>query len=235
MKFRKSATIKIFLEDGTAEGLRIVEKSLWTGKGLVFPRNLYSSVQVREEFNGPGVYVLTGPDPTTPGGAIVYIGQTEVVRDRLSQHFKNKDFWTSAVLFVNKDANLNNAHFRFLESRLVQLALKTKRAKVENGNQPVAPKLSESEVADAESFLDDMLVIYPLVGVDAFEDSEMSITEMGNSNLRATLRLELIGRGVSAYGQLISSGLLVESGSQVRHETQPSFEGSYVALRNSLI
>ena len=38
--FSKPFSIRIFLPDGTADGVRIIEKSNWTGVGLVVPRSL---------------------------------------------------------------------------------------------------------------------------------------------------------------------------------------------------
>ena len=52
---------------------------------------------------------------------------------------------------------------------MVSLGHDAKRVEVENGNAPQLPALSEAETADTEGFLDDMLLIYPVVGVDAFE------------------------------------------------------------------
>ena len=51
----KGTSIKIFLVDGTPEGLRLIEKSLWTGIGIVCSRNQYPSVRKRDEFSRPGI------------------------------------------------------------------------------------------------------------------------------------------------------------------------------------
>jgi hypothetical protein len=47
---------------------------------------------------------------------------------------------------------------------LLKLAASAKRAELDNGNVPALPPLSEPEVADAEAFLTDMRVIFPLLG-----------------------------------------------------------------------
>jgi hypothetical protein len=231
----KGTSIKIFLVDGTPEGLRLIEKSLWTGIGLVCSRNQYPAVRKRDEFGRPGIYVLTGPDPAVPGGNIVYIGQAEVARQRLDQHSAGKDFWTHLVLFTNKDANLNNAHFRYLEARLVQRANEAKRANRANGNQPSAPQLSEAEVADAEAFLSDMLVIYPLVGIDAFELVASADVTVPSVTSVSSERFIMTGRGASATGVVSSDGFLVQKGSTAVGKAVPSFDGGYLALRNELI
>ena len=44
-------------------------------------------------------------------------------RPRLEQHYREKDFWTSLIVFTAKDKlHLNKAHVQYLESRLVSLA-----------------------------------------------------------------------------------------------------------------
>ena len=54
-------SIRMFLPDGDPDGLRLVEKSNWTGVGVVFSRSIYKDVAQRGEFDKPGVYVLVGP------------------------------------------------------------------------------------------------------------------------------------------------------------------------------
>ena len=61
----------------------------------------------RDEVRKPGVYILSGIDPDT-GKARAYVGEAEVIRDRLKQH-KAKDFWVQAILIVSKDENLSVA------------------------------------------------------------------------------------------------------------------------------
>ena len=54
-------SVRIFMPTGEPEGLRIIEKSNWTGQGLFFPRSIYSHVRDREELTRTGVYVLWNP------------------------------------------------------------------------------------------------------------------------------------------------------------------------------
>jgi hypothetical protein len=231
----KGTSIRIFLVDGTPDGLRLIEKSLWTGIGVVCSRNTYPAVRKRDEFTRPGIYVLTGPDPAIPGGQIAYIGQAEIARQRLDQHSTGKDFWTHLVLFTNKDANLNNAHFRYLESRLIQRGQQAKRAKLMNGNQPGTPQLSEAEIADAEAFLENMLLIYPLVGVDVFEVAQIPVTPELSFPAAGPVEFILSGSGVNARGTLTPDGFLVHKDSMSVETTVQSFQSGYLALRNELI
>jgi hypothetical protein len=71
--------------------------------------------------------------PTHPA----YIGEAEIVRDRLKQH-KTKEFWVFAIVLVSKDENLTKAHLRYLESRLPEEAAQVNRFTLEQ-NQAAAP------------------------------------------------------------------------------------------------
>jgi hypothetical protein len=61
----------------------------------------------REELDKAGVYILIGSDPITSQPR-AYIGEAEVIRERLKQH-KAKEFWVSAIVFVSKDESLTKA------------------------------------------------------------------------------------------------------------------------------
>jgi len=137
-----SATIKLFLPHADARRLRVGEVSNWTGKALAAPRTELDDLLAREETESSGVYFLLGVNPET-GDNLAYIGEAEVIRDRLKQH-KAKDFWTSVVVFVSKDENLTKAHIRYLENRLLHEAKAVGRYKLENTNT-TNPKLPESD------------------------------------------------------------------------------------------
>ena len=54
-------SLRIFVADGDPDGLRLVERSNWIGKAVIFPRTLLPTVKKRDEFNQTGVYLLLGP------------------------------------------------------------------------------------------------------------------------------------------------------------------------------
>ena len=66
----------------------------------------------------------------------IYIGEADVGRARIDSHLRGKDFWTHLILFTSKDENLNKAHVKYIESRLISLAQKAKRAELDNSNAP---------------------------------------------------------------------------------------------------
>jgi hypothetical protein len=115
-------SIKIFLADGTPDGLRLVEKTNWTGMALCFARTGYVDVRSRDELARPGVYVLTGPSESERYRQRAYIGEADELHARLRQHVREKEFWTHAVAFTSKDDDLNKAHVRYLEAKLIEKA-----------------------------------------------------------------------------------------------------------------
>lgn len=101
----------------------------------------------------------------------MYIGQADTVREKIDQQLKNKDFWDKAVVFVSAN-KMNSTHARWLEYALVKKALEANRSKLQNGNNPKEPTISESEKADMEVFLKEIYQTLPLVGLRAFEIPE---------------------------------------------------------------
>lgn len=163
-------TLTIFVADGDPDGLQIVERTNWNGKAVVFPRAIYTDIRKRDEFAQTGVYLLIGPDEESEGD-MIYVGEGDIVRERFNQHVAKKDFWTRAVFFVAGPGQLNKAYVKYLEHRLVELGNKAKRVRLENGNAPSAPSLSEADQAAMEVFLSNVLGILPVLGVYAFEKS----------------------------------------------------------------
>ena len=223
----RGCSIRIFLADGTPEGVRTVDKSNWTGRGIVCPRSRFQEAKTRFEFNRTGVYMLVGPSDEAVDFPSVYIGECDPLRNRLEQHFKTKDFWTHAIAFVSKDENLNKAHVQFLESKLVALALEAKRCVLENGNTPSPPSLSEADVDEMDAFLDEMLLVLPVVGLHAFEKPQYDVTP------HATLTIK--GKGATAYGYESDAGFVVKAGSEMRADEVASIHRYLQALRQSLV
>jgi hypothetical protein len=97
---------------------------------------------------------------------------------------------------------------------------------LDNGNAPGLPPLSEPEVEDAESFLADMLVIYPILGINLFEARDQSA--MG-------AKLLLTGPNANGEGFESDEGFVVLAGAQARTETVESMPSWAVNLRDSLV
>lgn len=219
-------SITIFVPDGDPDSLRLVEKSNWTGIGVVFNRTNYKQVVIQEEFNKTGVYVLVGSSEGS-GLPTIYIGEGDPVKDRLNQHYSKKDFWDWAVFFVTKDNSLNKAHVQHLEARLLELAHAAKQCKLDNTQKPLAPTLSKSQTADVESFLLDVLSIFPLLGLGVFEKTETT------SKPGEMLFIE--AKGIKATGYEDPKGFVVLKGSQLVKNEVPSIHAYMTTLRKDML
>ncbi|MBK6864868.1 MAG: GIY-YIG nuclease family protein [Ideonella sp.] len=225
-----SATIKLFLPHGDARRLRVGEVSNWTGKALAAPRTELDDLLAREETEGSGVYFLLGVNAES-GDNLAYIGEAEVIRDRLRQH-KTKDFWTSVVIFVSKDENLTKAHIRYLENRLLHEAKSVGRYALENSNTS-NPKLPESDREDMEVYLSRIRQVLPVLGSDLLSP----IGGSGKPSQHQPLLVCKIKNAV-ATGRRTEGGFVVFSKSSAVLVVRPSAEAQYpntIALRQRLI
>jgi hypothetical protein len=224
-----SATIKLFLPRADAKSLRTAEISNWTGKAIAAPRTELDELLQRDELDKAGIYILTGSDPES-GLPRAYIGEAEVIRDRLKQH-KTKEFWISAIVFVSKDENLTKAHVRYLESRLLAEATQVARFTLEQ-NQASGSKLPESDREDMEVFLYRIRQLLPVLGSDLLIPiAQPSAKQQSGGTLFCRMK------GAEARGHRTPDGFVVlRDSTAVLHERQSAKKWpNVVALRKKLI
>jgi len=219
-------SVKLYMPDGNPDGLKLIEKSNWTGVGLVIPRPLYSDARKRPELQRTGIYLLIGPQDDLQLSQ-VYVGEGDPTGPRLDQHAKNKDFWTHVVAFTNKDQSLNKAHVQFLESKLIELAHRAKRCVLENGNTPQCPSLTEADMAEADGFLADVLLCLPVLGYGFFETP--------SSQAKTTSEYMIESKGVMARGYETATEFVVKQGSHVVKEETASIHSHLNKLRQTLV
>ncbi|MGE4400023.1 MAG: GIY-YIG nuclease family protein [Campylobacterales bacterium] len=221
-------SINIFVANGNPDGLKIIERSSWIGKALMFPRAILPEIKKsRAELDFTGVYLLVGSSEN--GENMLYIGEGDPVGPRLESHFAKKDFWTKAIFFVSTNQKLNKAHIQYLEARLCELAKDAKRVILDNLNSPQRPTLSEVEIADAEAFLAYMLSILPLLGIDAFEKVELPIVG------QAITELFVSGSGIKGIGYETTDGFVVKQGSLAKKDEAPATPAAVVSIRKMLL
>lgn len=224
-----SATIKLFLPRGDAKSLRTAEISNWTGKAIAAPRTELDELLQREELDKAGVYILSGSDPLS-GSPRAYIGEAEVIRERLKQH-KTKEFWISAIVFVSKDENLTKAHVRYLENRLLTEAAQVGRCTLEQ-NQAGGSKLPESDREDMEVFLSHIRQLLPVLGSDLLIPIAQPAAKQQSGGI-----LFCRMKGAEGRGRRTPDGFVVFRGSTaVLQEREAAKKYPYVlTLRNQLI
>jgi hypothetical protein len=226
MKFGK--TIKIFLIDGDPNGRMSCELSNWSGKAYKIPRIMIKECIDRDDLVNTGIYLLFGKNEE--GKDLVYIGEAEIVFKRLSQHLNQKDFWNEAIVFISKDDNLNKAHIKYLENRLHNIALSTKRYELQNSVVPTQSSISESDKAEMEEFIDNIKMLVNTLGHKVFEAKR----ELQPKQSKDVFSIKA-ARGADAQGEPTSDGFVVFKGSKAAGAVVSSMIQSFIALRQKLI
>jgi len=164
-------SIRLFLVDGTPNGLLTAEIMNWTGHVLTGPRSKLAELVQRPECARTGVYFLVGPDPDDSLRTRVYVGESDDVAQRLKQHNRpeeqgGKDFWERVCLVTSKDQNLTKAHAKYLESKLIGIIASAGRCVLGNGTAHDYGNLPESDRADMAYFLEQIRTVLPVLGFD---------------------------------------------------------------------
>lgn len=226
MKFGK--TIKIFLIDGEPNGRMSCEISNWSGKAYKIPRIKIKDCSDRVDLVSTGVYLLFGKDEE--GKDLVYIGEAESILKRLTQHLNQKDFWNETIVFISKDENLNKAHVKYLENRLHDIALSSKRYKVENSITPTQSSISESDRAEMEEFIENIKMLVNTLGHKVFDEKR----EFKPKQKQETFAIKA-ARGADGQGEPTSDGFVVFKGSKAASTIVNSMTSNFVKLREKLI
>lgn len=221
-------SIKMFLADGSPNGILTAEIINWTGHVLSAPRTKLSELIQRDECSRTGVYFLVGYDLENSLPS-VYIGESDDVANRLKQHNRTeeaggKDFWEKVCLVTGKDQNITKTHIKYLESRLIEIAKRGVQCQLINGTSHQYSKLPESDVADMEYFLEQIQVVLPVLGFDFLKEMKKpsqkvhtSATTLSNE-LTEEIEFYLRAKDTNPNAKVIDGEFYVLAGSQVRKE-----------------
>ncbi len=238
-------SIRLFLVDGTPNGLLTAEIMNWTGHVLTGPRSKLAELVQRPECARTGVYFLVGPDPENNLRSRVYIGESDDVAKRLKTHNRledqgGKDFWERVCLVISKDQNLTKAHVKYLESLLLEIAARSGRCELLNGTaHEYGSSLPESDRADMAFFLEQIRTVLPVLGFDFLREltkpsspgpgPDAAVVQYSPRFRRAVPK-----EGGVAYAQEVDGEFFVLKGSQARAEWIGK-PGGYEALFKQLL
>jgi hypothetical protein len=242
----KGRTLRVFLVDGTPNGLLTAEIMNWTGHVITGPRSRLTELIQRPEARRTAVYFLVGSDPGTGIGTQVYIGETDEAARRLAQHNKpedkgGKDFWERVCVVTSKDANLTKGHIKYLESRLITTAREAGRCELVNGTEPEPAGLPEADQSDMEFFLEQIQTLLPVLGFDFLRPRPK--LAQGHSDLTASFTIhtespvfvwDVKRYGITARGREIDGEFVVFKGSKARRDWEGA-EVSYTKLFHDLL
>lgn len=236
MNYGKS--IRVYLADGIATGIKHAEIVNWTGQAISCPRKRTNELKEWPESRSPGIYFLIGEDieHDTP---LVYIGESENVHERLSIHGVKKEFWREVVFFTNKDENLTKAHIRYLESRLVQQANHVNRSKLENGNSPQLPTIPRSDRDAMEEFIGNIRVLMGVLGHRFLEpivsERDPNDAQTGKSLVSNNIELNLNYKKLKARALLTDEGVVVLKGSEALAQIKETLTPGYKKIKQELV
>jgi Domain of unknown function (DUF4357) len=233
-------TIQLFLVDGSPNGLIIASIHGWTGAVLVASQATFSTLTSRPEADRTGVYILYGPDPEDSLKMRAYIGEADSVRTRIVQSGNARGFWESAVVVTTSDDALTKGHVRYLEARLIEMALAAGRVNLDNGQEPSADKrrLPEADQANMEAFLANLKTILPVVGLDLLKPRPKAAIATGTpvaAQIANETKFTINHKsGVKAVAVEEDGEFIVLEGSQALRDTDYA-RNSYAKLKQDLI
>ncbi len=229
-------SIELYLVDGRPEGLLTAKVFNWTGQVLKVPRIQLRDALLRPEAAFTGIYVLLGE---REGKETAYIGEGEEVGARIRDHDGRKDWWTTALIVTTSADELNKAHVKYLESRLVEQARAVGAVALDNGNTPPRSSLSEAAVANMEEFLDTLFIVFPALGLDMFTTKRRPDTAKSGVTASTEARFVLENRRheIRAMAMLIDGEFIVLKGSLARNnwEGVGDHDAGYAALHRKLV
>ena len=155
----------------------------------------------------------------------------------MKQHLSdpNKDF-KELFFFVSKDELLTKTQIRYLESRLVQLALAAKTAQIDNGNSPSLPTLHEADISDMEYFLEQIKLILPVMGFKFLISStadQKPIETNEESKVHETYFIKT--KTFKASMTETDQGYIVAKGSEAKKGLSKSCTETYINMRRKLV
>jgi hypothetical protein len=219
-------SLRLFLAEGTATGVINAQLGMSSLLAACASRVALPSLVARQEAGETGIYLLVGPDPSSPGSEMVYVGEGDQVRTRLIAHDKDpdKDFFSRCVLIVSKDANLTKAHARYLEAKLISILKRAGRCRVVNGTEPPTNRrLPEADVADMEIVLQEIELLLSVLGFDL-------LRAPGHSALESTV-IGSVPTSVDSTSPGQNEFMFSRAGTEARARES---EGEFVVLKGSI-
>jgi len=232
-------SVRLYLADGKATGILTAEIMNWTGHVLAAPRTRFEGAYRREELKRTGVYLLIGPDDQGSDLPRVYVGEGDEIGKRLYSHNRDKDFWERFIAVTSKDMNLTKAHVRYLEGRLLTLLKEAKKAEIENKDLPQFGLLPEADIADMETFLEEIQLVLPVVGVEVFRKpvAKKLPAEILADEIHVDIRFELHNAkaGIRATAREDAGEFILEEGATGLLRESSSFHDRLRVLRDDAL
>ncbi|OKL50939.1 GIY-YIG nuclease family protein [Buchananella hordeovulneris] len=211
--------IDLFLVDGEFGGIVTADVSGWTGHVVTGPRLALRRMLARWDAQTNGVYLLLGSDDSAVESLRCYIGRTESFADRLKVHAARKTWWDRVVLISSREEAFNEGYWAHLEYRMLDIAIQARRSTLDDNKQTPQPrKLSEAQQSDAEAFLEQVLSILPVLGINVLRASKprrLELSDMPRLEASPTFRIQVPSKGVDAAARIVQGEFFLLEGSRL--------------------
>lgn len=226
----------IFLDNDPAKRA-VCDEANRTARVVKIPRALLSECVHREELTQVGLYLLFGENVDEPDRNFVYVGESENVLARLSEHalkFEKFD-WHTALVLIAQDRALNKAHVKYLEHEW-HARLMDANAAVVDQNIPTRSSLNEAERAIANDFSVTGQFLVEALGYRVFEKKSQIVQPAGATTAVPRFVFETsVKLGNKSYGQPVKEGFLVEEGSILDLELKKAGKDYWGPVREKLV
>ena len=222
----RGKTISIYLPDGNPRSIKVCNLRDSIVSAVLIPRSKFKNFSNRDELQRAGIYFLIGEHDEAVIQEI-YIGEAEVLLDRLRNHNTNKNFWKYLICFTSDSGKnpLNKAHVKYLESIASEFAQKANKCELKQDKASTKAKLSDSDRDFVLDVFDDIKILISALGYPIFDEK----TEEKKDQFTCE------GRGVKAKGEYSEEGLLVYEGSEASLDNVNSIGESAVNLKEKLV
>ncbi|BDA80259.1 hypothetical protein LPTSP3_g31890 [Leptospira kobayashii] len=225
--------ITIYQIDDNETGPKTIEVGGSSLRAIYSPRSRLKELLNRTEYKNPGIYVLNSFPKENTFNERIYIGEADPLEERLKNHLSDdtKDFVECVAVFSSNPGELTKAHIKNMESKLYVFATNSKNCEIDNSNKPTLSTLSEADESLVDNFIQQIKLIFPLLGFRFLIPSTILSENIELQNLQ---KFKITRKGLSANLIINDQGYVVLKGSTASKEVFSSL-GSYTALRNKLI
>ena len=233
---KKGRSIELFFVDGLPDGMVTATIPFqWSGHVLVTKRTQLKEAISREEARRPGVYMLLGDNLGKPS---LYIGESDELKTRLTQHASTKDWWDTAILITSNGEPLNKAHVRYLEHKMFSDAKRINKIELSYGQSPSGSPLSEAARAHMEDFIENIYLVLPALRFDFFTEyakNDSPASPEQNMSSAVNFTFDVPKYGIKARARWEDGKFIVEAGSLARDKgssnaAHPTYRDLYAQL-----
>lgn len=168
----RGKNFNLYLMDGDVTGRIKCTLSNWTGIAYKIPVKLLDTCKEREDLKQSGIYFLFGENDD--GEKIVYIGQAGIRKNgegvlcRVKEHFTSETDFNETVILTTQNNSFGPTEISYLENRFTNIAKKTSRYKVRNGNEPNLGNVTEEKESELEEYIEYSEMVLGVLGYKIF-------------------------------------------------------------------